>query len=238
MKRLLVGIFLAVALLIAGWLVWPRLAEMGYLWRLRQEDPQAHPGEGAITPENVAQLRLIEQRGWGSINDVAWSPDSRSLALATTTGIRLVDAGSLNLLGEFPTEGRVKAVAFSADGSLLAGAVEGQGVAIWRLGSSAVEKLLEVPGAGWSDWVSGLQFSGDGRWVAVTWQRVLYVWDVQTGFRRLQIHPQEPEEWIPWLVTFLPEQGRLLYADKERLYTLDVETRALEEVTPFKHPDG
>ena len=234
MKRV-VGVLLlmAVVLLVAGWLLFPRLVEWKYLMSHGLNTSQVLPGEGAITPENAAQLRLIEQRGWGSIYDVTWAPDSRSLAMATTTGIRLVDAGSLNAQSEITAEAPVRAVAFSPDGSLLAGAVQGKGVAIWRVASTSFERLLEVPSAGQYDWVSELHFSNDGRWVAVTWLRILYVWEVQSGRLQVLLRPQEPELQIPMLLGFLPGQTKLLYADNVRLYTLDVETGAIAWAAPF-----
>ncbi len=234
MKRIVWGILGAVLLLLAGMLWMPRLAEWSYLARHKPDSAAVTQGDWVITPENAAQLRLIEQRGWGSINDVAWSPDSRSLAIAASTGIRLVETSSLDLLSEIITEAPVRAVAFSPDGSLV-GAVEGKGVALWRPDSTSMERLLEVPGAGWYEWTHGLQFSDDGRWVAITWHRILYVWEVQTGNLRRQIQPQEPELWIPVMVSFIPGQGRLLYADQAGLYTLDMETYSIEWVAPFKH---
>lgn len=235
MKRLAGVVLLAAAVLVAAWMVLPYLKEAGYLARHTKEPVQALTSAQAITPQNAAQITQVAQRGWGLINDVAWAPDSRSLALATTTGIRLVEAGNLNLLIEIPTDARVLAVAFSPDGRRLAGALEGEGVVIWQIESLSMEMSLEVPRAGGYEKTHGLQFSDDGRWVAVTWHRILYVWEVQTGRLWKQIEPQEPNLWIPVMVSFIPGQGRLLYADQAGLYTLDMETYSIEWVAPFEH---
>ena len=239
MKRIVWGILGAVFLLLAGLMWMPRLAEWCYLARHKpdsaavpQGDGLAPSHEGVITPENTEQLRLIEQRGWGSINDMAWAPDSRSLAMATSTGVRLVETGSLELLSEITAEAPVRAVVFSPDGSLVAGAVEGKGVALWRPGSSTFDLLLKVNDAGSLDWVRGLQFSGNGRWLTVTWRRALYIWEVQTGRLMRVILPVLPEEWAPMLVDFSPGEGRLREPNKYQLYTLDEETGEVTKAAP------
>jgi hypothetical protein len=103
----------------------------------------------------IARLQHVPQ-----VTDLAFSPDSRLLATASTDGeIRLWEAASGALLAILPGHnGEIFDVAFSPDSRLLASA----GVDAARLWDAATgAPLAELP----SGWTWGVSFSPGGRYV-------------------------------------------------------------------------
>lgn len=74
-----------------------------------------------LSLENVRDTVQLARWGKGTITDVAYSPDGKLLALSSTIGIYLMDAGDLKEINLIANSYNLNTVTFSADGkSLLA----------------------------------------------------------------------------------------------------------------------
>ncbi len=74
--------------------------------------------QSVITRENAHALTQVQYLGKGNINDIAWSPTGSSLALATATGIYLIDPQTYQEVHFTKTASNN--IAFSTDGTCLA----------------------------------------------------------------------------------------------------------------------
>lgn len=134
-----------------------------------------------IPPEPINDaigLTPVMRIGIGRPNDIAWSPDGRTLAVATSIGVWLYDAEDLSadpvMLND--TVFSVADVAYSADGSTIAAG--GSEVHVWRAASR--EKVLSID----ADNAVSVALSPDGRQLVVGYgfgTYDLYVWDVASG---------------------------------------------------------
>ncbi len=122
--------------------------------------PFSQPAEGII---ELTLPRIVELARWGSgtSSDVAWSPDGRILALATSLGISLYDSHTLEELVKL-SSADARLVAFSPDGQILASA--GDGLILWDVpsgrqiiafGTTAAARALD------------LRFSADGQQIGL-----------------------------------------------------------------------
>ncbi len=88
------------------------------------------PSLEAITAENAHNLKLLDYVGRGMISGIAWSPDAEQVAIASSSGIYLIDVITWgeNRLSDTSSS----MVAYSPDGSMLA-SVEGSRVQFWSI---------------------------------------------------------------------------------------------------------
>src|SRR5207244_9477435 len=114
---------------------------------------------------------------------VAFSPDSRILATATTDGrVRLLEVATGKLLHLLGDDVGQNAVAFSPDGRLLA-ADHGTEVRLWEVATGKVARALGGQGSP----VRALAFSADGRRLALGTsseedrRAAVELWDVADG---------------------------------------------------------
>jgi WD40 repeat protein len=181
----------------------------------------------------VAKLPTIEPKTpvKPQIFDLAYSPDSKHLALAGYKEVRLLDASTkqqiATLTGPAST---VRAVAFSHDGRLLAAAgglaARSGEVLIWDV---AQRKLLQTI-HGHADCIYGVAFSPDGKSIATgSYDKLIKLWDVTSG---KEIRTFKDHIDAVYAVAFTPDGKRLVsgaadrtvkiwdVATGERLYTL------------------
>ncbi len=130
-----------------------------------------------ITLNNLKQLVPVAQWGEGVATRLVCSPVDPLIALGTTVGVTLYDAGTLEELASF-TSDWVTSMAFNPDGSLLAiGTMNGR-IQLWDIRQRKAVQTIEVV----SDrQIKGLAFSPDGKRLASIWGSVVQVWDVSTG---------------------------------------------------------
>jgi WD40 repeat protein len=121
-----------------------------------------------ISPENVDRLEQIDRWGEGNIHSVAVSPDEKTIAVYTVSGIhlydsmtleetRFIDTGISNKYSNLP-------IAFSPDGQLLAYS-DGQIISLWDL---TINEQRDWFFSAVPDWqVINIDFNPDGNRVLV-----------------------------------------------------------------------
>ena len=114
-----------------------------------------------INPENTNQLTQLARWGRGVIHDVAYSPNGRWLAVASSTGIYVHDGADFNETNRWiQTNVPVDKIAFSPDGTLIAAILPRTGIQIWQVENG--ELVTEIP-----EWVEGFSFSPNGQFLAL-----------------------------------------------------------------------
>lgn len=164
---------------------------------INAQDGQEHP---VITLENAGQVSRLAILGRGVFSALTWSPDGKTLAVASTAGVWLYDTADYETaprLLEVPASPQV--VAYSPDGTLLAtggsldATVRSTGgtsaiVQVWRVSDFLdtpfihIDPMRELDCNLWDTWigVTGLAFSPDGATLACVAGGVT-LWDVTTG---------------------------------------------------------
>jgi WD40 repeat protein len=99
------------------------------------------PSLVVITVENVHALREVQVLGRGEIRDMDWHPNGDRLAVATVTGLWLVDE-TLQTATATPIQQPVFSLAWSPDGSRIAMGIEEAGQCVLHVWNTSVERKL------------------------------------------------------------------------------------------------
>lgn len=165
------------------------------------------------------------------VYDLAWSPDSKVIAIAGFREVRLIDPATKQQIAALPgAPDAIRAVAFSKDGSLLAAAgglpARSGEVQVWDVRG---RKLLHTI-KGHSDCMYAVAFSPDGKALATSsYDKLIKLWDIaaEKEIRTFKDHID-----AVYALAFTPDGKRLVSgaADRtvkvwnvdtgERLYTL------------------
>ncbi|MFC1719109.1 sigma-70 family RNA polymerase sigma factor [Candidatus Poribacteria bacterium] len=133
-------------------------------------------GSGIILPDQQNAIPLAP-RGKGTVEQIAYSPDGKLLALAGSLGVWLYDASNLNEVGLLEGHtGKVLFVAFSPDGKTLASGSWDDTVRLWDVQTQKQVAILR----GHTGVVYSVAFSPDGETLASgSWDRTVRLWNVQ-----------------------------------------------------------
>ena len=114
--------------------------------------------EGGLRTWDLAKDRVDLQLTGSPVGRVVWSPDGRTLALASGGGLRFVEAATGKEVHQMLGGG----AEFSPDGAHVAVTIEA-GIEVWKTGSwTRLEATYGGPGTG--VWIpESFEFSGDGR---------------------------------------------------------------------------
>lgn len=167
---------------------------------------------GGMSAGEARQLKQVALLGHGTVEHLAWSPDSNLLAVAGSIGLWLYNPDDLQaeprLLQNNDAAGWVRSVAFSPDGSSIA---IGDNDGIVRVRDVESGEELAVM-QGHSGGISSIAFSPDGLRL-VTASDYIYdlsvrIWNVATG--ELQAM-QESYIWPMQSATFAPDGTTVIY---------------------------
>lgn len=180
------------------------------------------------------------------IYTLTWRPDGKALAIGGYKEVRLVDPATKNAITTLAGHAdAVRALAYSADGKLLAaaGGVPGRKgeVKVWR-----ADGTLATTISGHSDCIYGLAISPDGKTIATSsYDKLIKLWSVETGqeLRTLKDHID-----AIYALVFTPDGKRIVsgsadrsvkvwnVATGERLFTLSEPTDGVNSIAIS--PDG
>ena len=188
-----------------------------------QESPQWHLPEGA-----TARL------GKGSINEIAYSPDSTRLAVASSIGIWMYDTQTGEVLDLLAPNTGVSSMSFSPDGQILA-TVNG-GFYVRLRHATTGERLQTIRGVSRNNYLfmpDNVVFSPDGNTLAVgSRSNALFLSDVNTGKQLHTLIESGFSNGIKPSISFSPD-GKILashiwtYVDEKTeryLFLWDVNT--------------
>ncbi|PQE03932.1 vegetative incompatibility HET-E-1 protein [Rutstroemia sp. NJR-2017a BVV2] len=154
-----------------------------------------------------AVLQTLEGHS-SAVNSVAFSPDSKLLASASSDEtVKIWDAatGTLQQTLEGHSAG-VRAIAFSPDSKLLASASSDKTVKIWDAATGMLQQTLK----GHSNWVNSVVFSPDSKLLAsASDDKTVKVWVTATGI--LQQTLEGHSDWVNSVV-FSPDSKLLASA--------------------------
>jgi WD40 repeat protein len=204
------------------------------------------PGEVSATPKTTAPVLKPQAPPKPEIDAVAYSPDGSMLATGGYREVRLLDRKG-NLTGALKGHAeKVRALAFSRDGKLLAGAGGEPGrfgeVKIWDVAKRQELRTIK----GHTDCIYAVAFSPDGASLATSsYDKLIILWDSATGreLRTLKDHID-----AVYALAYTPDGKRLVSAaaDRtvkvwdpatgERLYTMGEPLDGLNTVAV--HPEG
>jgi WD40 repeat protein len=177
---------------------------------------------------DVENSKLVRQLPLPTPNSVAFSADGKMLAGQDAFGrIRIWDEKG-KLLNEVqrPVKQKMQVaatmLAFSPDGKYLAAAGQvDMAITVWEVQSIKKVQSFTLPG---TEEVSGLAFSGDGKWIGGSFLRgrteTLHFWELATGKKGGSVDEDRPLGFIERSVIFAPN-GAFFTAggvDQVRIY--------------------
>ena len=104
----------------------------------------------------------VKRIGRGTLNQLAWTPDGKSIAVASSIGVYLYDAQTFSVQRCITSSVTVDSVTFSPDGTLLAtGSIDGT-ARVWRMSDGSLVRTL----TGYTNGARSVAFSPDGTLLA------------------------------------------------------------------------
>ncbi len=142
----------------------------------------------------------------GEVNDIAFSPDGRTLVTGGADDtVRLWDVTTNRQLAEWDTGGDVDDVTFNADGSLIASVSDAHDVVVWDAGRRVRSDSFTVDDA------SAVAFSPDGTLLAISRSTSVLLWDLSRS--ALVGDPLSQTELIT-AMAFSPDGTLVVAADR------------------------
>lgn len=133
----------------------------------------------AITAGNLEQVIEIARWGKGVISDVTYSPDGKTVAAASSLGISIRQADTLEEISFIDSEGiYIYSVDFSRDGKYIAAGLADKTARIWNISDGSLVQTFK----GHTDYVRSVAFSPDGTMLVTgSSDKTANVWNVADG---------------------------------------------------------
>ncbi len=190
-------------------------------------------GDQAIVLDSAKTITQTRELTGTQLGPVGYSPDGKTIAIGIGSRITLRDGQSLDQIGDLNGHtGRVTALAWSADGSLLAtGASDDNDIRVWNTNTRQIRHVLR----GHTGWIRSLAFSPNGAILASgSIDLTIRLWDAQSGqlLQTLQGHTD-----LIGGVSFSPDGTRLASASRDGSVRL-WDTATGQPVTSFAFQTG
>ena len=214
MKNAFVIIILLIAIVVVFWLLrYPSTPDLLDVNRAQLNTLQWHLPDGA-------KARI----GKGTVKDLAYSPDSTILAVASSTGTWLYDSNSGNELALL-TKNRegTNSIGFSHDGKTLATTCGNKLVRLWNV---ETRKLMHTF-MGYRYDSIGVSFSQDGRTLTNWSDQGFQIWDVEKSVHKqdLNINLERVSD-----ITFHSDRISVVNGYYKKIMFWDLETKTRKEI--------
>ena len=181
-------------------------------------------------PDGI-RLRLGKGGVGESESATAFSPDGQYLAVSSNIGIWLYDATTYQEIALLPHLDEISALAFSPDGTLIAGIVSRYGsvrndtINLWNVETK--EKI-----ATFGHGKTAISFSPNGKIIASAYDSSVYLWDITTG-QAIAKFSHEKYKYV-YSISFSPDGTLLASGGRENVVRIwDVETG--QNINIFQH---
>ena len=202
-------------------------------WALAFHAPKAST-EKAVRQHDLATGRVRAQLSCDKpVSSSALSPDGTLVAIAEAEAVRVVNLASGKLLHTLPAT-KIRALAFSDDGQLLAGASqEARAAYVWRVAGGSL-----IQGSA-SQYGSSVAFSSDGKLLLVVSKQLVELHRVVVGRKDIALSPLHSLKWKEAFSGTVHPDGRLFAVlDGAGTSVCDVETGKVRVRLPGQTAGG
>jgi WD40 repeat protein len=173
----------------------------------------------AISADNLDQVVELARWGKGVITDAVYSPDGKFIAVATTLGVTIYQADTLEEKINFETNASVNSLAASPNGETIASGLTDNTVKLWKASDGTLLMSFESPKDETEkakldkEAVTSVSFSPDGKLLVVgSTYGTVRLWQVSDGalVNTLKSHARDVTS-----VFFSPDGQALFSASKD-----------------------
>lgn len=179
-------------------------------------------GEQILSVHQLSDLKQIDSVEFQNqelghvVNDIEWSPNGQFIALGIANGqVQVYGLDTLRRVFDIKIQPReansvvqINAISFSPDSQLLAAAGQDEVVHIWSTSDWSEKSIIEDSATPILD----IDFSPDGKFLAIAEAGGLHVWDMEKGTRVPDFHPTYKE----FSVSYSPDGTLLAAAGNDR----------------------
>ena len=177
----------------------------------------------SLLPDFVSEIKYDAE-----INAIAFSPDGKYVATASSDTARVWDAATGKEVAKLNHDDRVSAIAFSPDSKYLATASDDKTARVWDAATG--KELVKV---NHDDRVSAVAFSPDGKYLATANSDTARVWEAATGLEVAKVnHDASVND-----VTFSPDGKYLATASDDKSARVWFATTGKEVVKVYHNND-